>query len=167
MKRVVTGQRKDCKSVFTKVGNPEHVVKTDGMVWSELWATFNDDVLPQDGSEEPTLGEKWKSVYPSPGDTRIRLVEMDPEINQDPSEIDPEEIAKLAKALPGMLEHMEPEDVGMHTTDSVDYGILISGRMGLELDDGEIVDLEPGDVVVQNGTRHKWHTYEKSRIICG
>ncbi|MDP6916374.1 MAG: cupin, partial [SAR86 cluster bacterium] len=26
----------------------------------------------------------------------------------------------------------------------------------LELDDGETVDLEPGDVVIQNGTRHAW-----------
>ncbi|GIT60879.1 MAG: hypothetical protein Ct9H300mP20_07060 [Gammaproteobacteria bacterium] len=49
-----------------------------------------------------------------------------------------------AKALPGLMEHMEPENEGMHTTDSVDYGVVISGNPKLELDDGETVDLEPG-----------------------
>ena len=27
----------------------------------------------------------------------------------------------------------------------------------LELDDGATVTLNPGDTVVQNGTRHRWH----------
>jgi len=30
-------------------------------------------------------------------------------------------------------------------------------ELGLELDDGLEVTLGPGDVVVQNGTRHRWH----------
>ena len=44
----------------------------------------------------------------------------------------------------------------MHTTDSTDFGILLSGNVVLELDDGVEVLLSPGDVVVQNGTRHRW-----------
>jgi mannose-6-phosphate isomerase-like protein (cupin superfamily) len=44
----------------------------------------------------------------------------------------------------------------MHMTDTVDYGIVLSGEIWLELDDGAKVHLKPGDCVVQNGTHHAW-----------
>jgi quercetin dioxygenase-like cupin family protein len=43
----------------------------------------------------------------------------------------------------------------MHKTKTVDYIILLSGRVTLMLDEDE-VDLEPFDVVVQRGTNHAW-----------
>jgi len=43
----------------------------------------------------------------------------------------------------------------MHTTRTVDYVILLSGRVTLLLDKGE-VELKPFDVVVQRGTNHGW-----------
>lgn len=43
-----------------------------------------------------------------------------------------------------------------HRTHTLDYGILLSGRLDLELDDGIVVTLSPGDVVVQRGTIHSW-----------
>jgi hypothetical protein len=51
---------------------------------------------------------------------------------------------------------MEPEDPGMHVTDTVDYAIVLEGEVWLELDDGEQVHLRPHDIVIQNGTRHGW-----------
>ena len=57
---------------------------------------------------------------------------------------------------PGLTEAMEVENPGMHTTDTIDYGIVMSGEVWLELDDGAEVHLRPGDCVVQNGTRHAW-----------
>jgi mannose-6-phosphate isomerase-like protein (cupin superfamily) len=45
----------------------------------------------------------------------------------------------------------------MHRTATLDYDIVLDGRIGLELDNGVEVELGPGDVVVQNGTRHRWH----------
>jgi quercetin dioxygenase-like cupin family protein len=44
----------------------------------------------------------------------------------------------------------------MHTTDTTDFEIVLSGQIALELDGGAEVVLGPGDVVVQNGTRHRW-----------
>jgi mannose-6-phosphate isomerase-like protein (cupin superfamily) len=44
----------------------------------------------------------------------------------------------------------------MHTTDTIDYGIVVRGEMTLELDDGQKVHLRQGDCIVQNGTRHRW-----------
>ena len=35
----------------------------------------------------------------------------------------------------------------------------------MELDDGAMVTLHPGDVVVQNGTRHAWHNAGEERAV--
>lgn len=40
---------------------------------------------------------------------------------------------------------------------TIDYDVVLEGTVGLELDDGAEGVLGPGDVVVQNGTRHRWH----------
>ena len=43
-----------------------------------------------------------------------------------------------------------------HRTETVDYAILLSGEIDLELENGAVVHLKPGDVVVQRGTTHTW-----------
>jgi mannose-6-phosphate isomerase-like protein (cupin superfamily) len=43
----------------------------------------------------------------------------------------------------------------MHATRTIDYVVLLSGRVTLLLDKGE-VELKPFDVVVQRGTNHGW-----------
>jgi len=44
----------------------------------------------------------------------------------------------------------------MHRTNSLDYGIVISGSIELELDGGAVTRVEAGQVVVQRGTIHAW-----------
>jgi len=95
----------------------------------------------------------WQSVFPSLGETRDGVVQFDPDNLEAAGGAETYRV--LATELPGLVEHMEPDNPGMHTTGSVDYGILIEGKITLEVDDdGECVDLEPGDIVIQNGTRH-------------
>lgn len=43
-----------------------------------------------------------------------------------------------------------------HRTDSVDYAAVLSGSVEMELDDGVVVSLKAGDVLVQRGTVHNW-----------
>ena len=43
-----------------------------------------------------------------------------------------------------------------HRTASMDYAIVISGKIDMELDDGVVVNLKAGDVLVQRGTVHNW-----------
>lgn len=64
--------------------------------------------------------------------------------------------AELMATLPGLVETFEPDSPGMHTTDSVDYDVVLEGEIVLELDDGQTVALKKHDVVVQHGTRHAW-----------
>ena len=42
-----------------------------------------------------------------------------------------------------------------HRTDSVDYAVVMSGEVDMELDDTS-VHLKAGDVLVQRGTIHNW-----------
>ncbi|NIJ07322.1 quercetin dioxygenase-like cupin family protein [Sphingomonas vulcanisoli] len=44
----------------------------------------------------------------------------------------------------------------MHRTNSLDYGIVISGEIELLLDDEASTLCRPGDIVIQRGTIHSW-----------
>jgi quercetin dioxygenase-like cupin family protein len=44
----------------------------------------------------------------------------------------------------------------VHRTDSVDYIVVMSGEIDMELETGEEVHLKAGDVMVQRGTVHNW-----------
>ena len=52
----------------------------------------------------------------------------------------------------------------MHRTSSVDYGIVMSGHVELELDGGAKTLLGPGDIIVQRGTIHLWRNTSDSEI---
>ncbi len=45
----------------------------------------------------------------------------------------------------------------MHTTDSVDLGVVPAGEVLLGLDDGSGTLLRAGDTIIQNGMRHRRH----------
>jgi mannose-6-phosphate isomerase-like protein (cupin superfamily) len=65
-------------------------------------------------------------------------------------------VADVEAEAPGLLRYMDLSDPGMHTTDTIDFEVVLEGTVVLELDDGAEVTLHPGDTVVQNGTRHRW-----------
>lgn len=43
-----------------------------------------------------------------------------------------------------------------HRTDSIDYIVVMSGEIDMELETGDITHLKAGDVIVQRGTVHNW-----------
>jgi quercetin dioxygenase-like cupin family protein len=54
----------------------------------------------------------------------------------------------------------------MHRTETIDYGILLSGELWLVLDEDE-TRLSPGDIVIQRGANHAWsnRTNETARML--
>jgi quercetin dioxygenase-like cupin family protein len=55
-----------------------------------------------------------------------------------------------------MLIEFAPGTVpGMHVTDTLDYFVMLSGSVTLELDTGAVT-LAPGDFVVNRGVMHGW-----------
>ena len=53
----------------------------------------------------------------------------------------------------------------LHRTSSIDYGIVISGKIELELDNQVFKIIEAGGIIVQKGTIHKWRN-PSSEEIC-
>jgi quercetin dioxygenase-like cupin family protein len=56
----------------------------------------------------------------------------------------------------------------MHRTNSIDYGIVLSGKIELELDNQVFTTIESGGIIVQRGTIHKWRnpsSVEICRIV--
>lgn len=52
-------------------------------------------------------------------------------------------------------------DIAMHRTVSLDYGVVIDGTTELVLDSGEKKTLRKGDVFIQRGTAHAWRNLTK------
>lgn len=54
-----------------------------------------------------------------------------------------------------IVEFMPGVSPRVHRTDSIDYAVVMSGEIEMELDDS-VVHLKAGDVLVQRGTIHNW-----------
>ena len=52
----------------------------------------------------------------------------------------------------------------MHRSASIDYGIVMSGEIELELDDKVFKAVGIGGIIIQNGTIHKWRNQSPSKI---
>ena len=52
----------------------------------------------------------------------------------------------------------------LHRTNSIDYGIVISGKIELELDNQVFKTVEAGGIIVQRGTIHKWRNPSSDEI---
>jgi mannose-6-phosphate isomerase-like protein (cupin superfamily) len=154
VRRVVTGMTPDGKSVFasdTKV-DPITPKLVPGYEFHRVWGDDGPTSLPEDGHVRSGL-----PYFPRSPGFRFGLFTVAPDTTAMPADLDVgAALAELETALPGMAGHMEPDNPGMHTTDTVDFEYVVSGRVILELDDGAQVELGPGDTVVQNGTRHAW-----------
>jgi mannose-6-phosphate isomerase-like protein (cupin superfamily) len=152
---VVTGQQADGKSVFVSDSEvaPVTVALLPGAEFHRLWGSDSPPVLPTDGTppSQPTY-------FPPTGGYRFAFFTLAPEDVMLPEDLDfGAALAEMGERLPGLADVMEPDHPGMHTTDTVDVDVVVSGEVFLELDDGKEVHLRAGACVIQNGTRHAWH----------
>lgn len=47
-------------------------------------------------------------------------------------------------------------DAAMHATNTIDYEVILSGKIDLELPGGKVQTLVPGDLLVMAGVPHAW-----------
>jgi hypothetical protein len=156
-RRIVTGHTQAGKSIF-KSDQPaprstafQHV---PGFVTTLLWETAPGAAIPAADVDASVTARSW---VPDPGGTNLMIISFPPDSVMMSPDFNPAAAGgEYMQVLPGLAEKFELEHPGMHTTDTVDYGVLLDGEIYLELDDGEQKRLSPHDVVVQNGTRHAW-----------
>jgi hypothetical protein len=153
-RRVVSGVDGSGRSVFVSDGEVEAdtlSASPEGAFFN-IWGVDGRYQLPSDGSKPG-----YRTFFPPAEGFRAMVVQFPPDASAPPEDLDMEAlVVELNDKFPGMADHMEPESPGMHTTQTVDIGIIVSGEVWLELDDGAQVHLTAGDMVVQNGTRHAW-----------
>jgi mannose-6-phosphate isomerase-like protein (cupin superfamily) len=126
-----------------------------GSEFHRLWGADQAPTFPDQG--RPTAQPTY---FPPVGGYRFGLFTVPPAGQQAPAGLDPATArAEMEDKLPGLLGYLEPEEAGMHTTDTIDFEVVLSGEVILELDDGAQTVLRPGDTVVQNGTRHRWKNH--------
>jgi quercetin dioxygenase-like cupin family protein len=128
IRRVVTGHDKNgvAKAVIDDVATNERVSRP-GSGATMLWCT---DEMPCDisiGEDIEDLGARTLGTPPPVNGTRLAIREYAP-------------------GGPGR----------MHRTETLDYVIILSGEVDMEMDEGSSVHLKAGDVVIQRGTYHSW-----------
>jgi mannose-6-phosphate isomerase-like protein (cupin superfamily) len=148
VRRVVTGHTAAGRAVVASDDLVEPIEFGAGGAYHVLWGSDVPGRFPDDGA-----APVWSAPFPPVGGHRFLLMTL-PAGSVKDSRGDAELSSFLAQSLGDIMEKDEP---GMHRTATIDYEIVLAGRIGLELDDGSEVLLGPGDVVVQNGTRHRWH----------
>ena len=156
MRRIVTGHDAEGKSVLIEDAQAPNRITLDGRPGWELntlWATDGTPPLPAQG--DPSLAVT-RYLPATPG-TRFIFATW-PSLQDQARNADAQSLrAEYNAKVPGLGHAHEPDAHGMHTTDTVDYVVIVSGEVWLELDDGKEVLVKAGDCVVQNGTRHRWH----------
>ena len=154
VRRVTTGHSAQGKAVFvsdTEVDG-DTVALMPGAEFHKLWGADLAPSFPDAGLQPPGPG-----YFPPLGGYRFMMFTVPPQAGSQAAAGDRQALASEIKTkLPGLIEHMERKNPGMHTTDTVDFEYIVSGEVWLELDDGATVHLRAGDTVVQNGTRHAW-----------
>ena len=163
VRRVVTGQDAGGKSVFVSDTGvePIELAIMPSTAFHRIWGSDVAPALPTGGSEPVA-----PLYFPPEAGYRFVFFTLGPDSVTLPEDLDiGKALEEIATKLPGLAEEMEPENPGMHTTDTVDIDVVISGEVDLELDDGETVHLRPGDCVIQNGTRHAWRNRSDEPVV--
>ena len=92
-----------------------------------MWCT---DAMPVDvavGEDVEDMGARILGTPPPPNGTRFTVNDIPP-------------------GQPG----------NMHRTETLDYALILAGEIDMEVDAGEKISLNPGDIVIMRGTNHSW-----------
>ena len=166
IRRVVTGNDERGKSrvVWDGPAPSTHPAPIEGRGHTDLWVWYE--------TPPPLSGDRddGSLPYDFPGSAdggHLRVIQA----RNRPADYDP------AKD-PEMVPAHEPMDMpsrrrwdrgrdnhfssGMHKTETVDYGIVLTGERELILDDRKLL-MQPGDIVVQVGA---WHQWSSPRLGC-
>ena len=128
IRRIITGHTADGVATVIKDGVAENVRgNRPGQYTTLMWCT---DGAPADmaiGVDAEDMGARKLGTYPPVNGTRFMIAEYPPN-----------------------------NAAVMHRTETIDYIIVLSGKIDMELDKGEMVTLNTGDVMIQRGTNHAW-----------
>ena len=127
IRRVVTGHQDSVATVMIDAPASNEKHPLPGATATLMWCT---DATPADiaiGRSFEDMGARILGTPPPPNGTRFTINDFPPG----------------CKAL-------------MHRTETLDYAIVLQGRIDMDMDDDQTVTLQTGDVLIQRGTNHAW-----------
>jgi quercetin dioxygenase-like cupin family protein len=127
-RRIVTGHDDTGRSVVLSDGpTPTSVEFETGATFHEIWCTAETPARIA-AAESAEPTARPLQVPPDKRGTIVHLIDMPPGVGAP-----------------------------MHRTQTIDYGVVLEGEVDLELDDGSVIRMTTGDIVVQRGTAHAWY----------
>jgi len=107
-------------------------------------------VIQSDGEIETVSGRPGFSQIPvwATKELPARLTDEDPSAWTFGTTIAGGSVFRVIEYAPGVAQRW-------HRTDSIDYAVVLSGEIDMQMDEGE-AHLRAGDVIVQRGTIHNW-----------
>ncbi len=149
VKVVVAQKQADGKAHFSDPKAP-FVLNLPGVNETRfVWESGGTIQLPAGIGAQPT-----SMSVPAPGTARFGIVCF---AAHSFGKTDPSASAALGVPIP---------DDGMHQHNSLDYEIVISGKIDVILDSGEVRTLSQGDMIVMGGVYHAWRNdYDEPCIV--
>jgi quercetin dioxygenase-like cupin family protein len=127
VRRVVTGHdRSNVAKAMIDAPATNARTPPSGLVSTLIWCTDSAPCEMPVGAEFEDMGARKLGTPPPPNGTRFAVIDFPP--GCPPS---------------------------MHRTETIDYVIVVSGEIEMDMDDST-VKLKAGDVMVQRGTNHAW-----------
>jgi hypothetical protein len=155
MKRFITGL-KNGKNVILESDE----VQLKSMMGAEAYLLWKTEGIPSVPAGEEILKNKQGINFPdSPGNTSFAVNILEPDT------VVLEKTKKMGIDAKKIWREFFHDELGMHTTNTVDYDLIISKEIWMEVDDGVEVHLRAGDCVIQNGTRHAWRNKSKNNCV--
>lgn len=148
VRRVVTGHDAQGRSIVVS----DTTAEMEGVL-HELWLT---DSTPARFGGTPRLGALPNNLEPPKNGSVIRFVQFQPNEGVSREELEARYSAAFASIKASHTRVDTRRHPAMHKTKTVDYGIVLSGKIKLLVDEGEEAILEPFAVVIQRGTNHGW-----------
>lgn len=153
MKLLVTGHDAKGDSIFSYAGPPPRVPSPGAY---DLWSTRGPIVMP-----DPTDAKSPAAIgyFPKEGESAWKIVSV-------PGRAARARMGPGAMTIPDELRaHFDASDPEMHTTDTIDYVMILAGAADLELDHGRKESVQAGDCIVQRGTRHAWRVTSQEPLV--
>jgi hypothetical protein len=159
IRRLVAGETgQGFEGVWAHVGTIDPMAVGGFRFW-DIWGWDDAPTFPYDGG----IGYEAYSSFPPPGGMRVQAFQFPPHYPDEitdalTSNVDYSAISELRRRFTDAVPHgrVYGAEKGMHRTDSVDFGIVISGELTSRLQGGGEQVLRPGDIYIQNGAMHLW-----------
>ncbi|NNC38313.1 MAG: cupin domain-containing protein [Acidimicrobiales bacterium] len=158
-RRIVTGHNSEGKAIILEDSPPPRVQRIGGGTGPMFYEVWNTTATP--APIDPASGEPPEDkivLAPPANGTRIRVLDIPPDDASFETMSAEERIAHFEEIGAGdaVADGGNSErHAHMHKTETIDYGIVLSGEIVLIMDEGETL-CKAGDIIIQRGTNHGW-----------